>query len=100
VENRNSNPNPNRTPSTNYGRPECKKAVWEKGTPIPKLDPRKWRLCAMGKKIRYTDGWDIDHIVPLCTAKSPEEVLSLNHYTNLRPLCSHVNRNIKRDKNE
>jgi hypothetical protein len=48
----------------------------------------------------FNYGWDIDHIVPLCTAKSPEEVLSLNHYTNLRPLCSHVNRNIKRDKNE
>ena len=48
----------------------------------------------------FNHGWDIDHIVPLCTAKSPEEVLSLNHYTNLRPLCSHVNRNIKRDKNE
>jgi len=48
----------------------------------------------------FNYGWDIDHIVPLCTAKSPEEVLSLNHYTNLRPLCSHVNRNIKRDKHE
>lgn len=48
----------------------------------------------------FNYGWDIDHIVPLCSAKSPEEVLSLNHYTNLRPLCSHVNRNIKRDKHE
>jgi len=45
-------------------------------------------------------GWDIDHITPLSSAKSPEEILSLNHYTNLRPLCSHVNRNIKRDKHE
>jgi hypothetical protein len=45
-------------------------------------------------------GWDIDHIIPLSSAKSPEEVLYLNHYTNLRPLCSHVNRNIKRDKYE
>jgi len=48
----------------------------------------------------FNYGWDIDHIVPLCTANSPEEVLSLNHYTNLRPLCSHINRNIKRDKHE
>lgn len=48
----------------------------------------------------FNYGWDIDHIVPLCTAKSPEDVVSLNHYTNLRPLCSHVNRNIKRDKHE
>jgi hypothetical protein len=45
-------------------------------------------------------GWDIDHIVPLASAKSPEDILYLNHYTNLRPLCSHVNRNIKRDKHE
>lgn len=48
----------------------------------------------------FNYGWDLDHIVPLCTAKSPEDVVSLNHYTNLRPLCSHVNRNIKRDKHE
>jgi hypothetical protein len=48
----------------------------------------------------FNYGWDIDHIRPLCSAKSQEEVLSLNHYTNLRPLCSFVNRNIKRDKHE
>lgn len=48
----------------------------------------------------FNYGWDIDHIVPLATAKSPEDILYLNHYTNLRPLCSHVNRNIKRDKHE
>jgi hypothetical protein len=48
----------------------------------------------------FNYGWDLDHIIPLCTAKSPEDVVSLNHYTNLRPLCSHVNRNIKRDKHE
>lgn len=48
----------------------------------------------------FNYGWDIDHIIPLCSAKSQEEILSLNHYTNLRPLCSHVNRNIKRDKHE
>jgi hypothetical protein len=48
----------------------------------------------------FNYGWDIDHIIPLATAKSPEDILYLNHYTNLRPLCSHVNRNIKRDKHE
>jgi hypothetical protein len=43
-------------------------------------------------------GWDIDHIVPLSSAKTDEEVIKLNHYTNLQPLCSKVNRDIKNDK--
>ena len=43
-------------------------------------------------------GWDIDHKIPLSSALTEEEVLKLNHYTNLQPLCSKVNRDIKRDK--
>lgn len=43
-------------------------------------------------------GWDIDHIIPLATAKNEAEILRLNHYTNLQPLCSYTNRHIKRDK--
>lgn len=43
-------------------------------------------------------GWDIDHKIPLSSALNEEEVLKLNHYTNLQPLCSKVNRDIKRDK--
>ena len=42
-------------------------------------------------------GWDIDHIIPLSSAKTEEDVIKLNHYSNLRPLCSKVNRDIKRD---
>ena len=48
-------------------------------------------------------GWDVDHIVPLSTAKSEKDLLKLNHYTNLQPLCSYKNRVIKRgwyDKDE
>jgi hypothetical protein len=30
--------------------------------------------------------WHIDHIIPLVTAKTEEEVIKLNHYTNLQPL--------------
>lgn len=41
-------------------------------------------------------GWDIDHVKPMNSAKSEDDVIRLNHYTNLKPLCSHVNRNIKR----
>ena len=42
-------------------------------------------------------GWDIDHIRPLSSAKTEEDVVKLNHYTNLQPLCSFINRVIKRD---
>ena len=43
-------------------------------------------------------GWDIDHITPLDSAITEEDVIRLNHYTNLQPLCSKVNRDIKRSK--
>lgn len=42
--------------------------------------------------------WDVDHIIPLCTALTEEDVLKLNHYTNLQPLDSYINRNVKRDR--
>jgi hypothetical protein len=32
--------------------------------------------------------WQLDHILPLSCAKTLNEVLMLNHYTNLRPLLS------------
>lgn len=40
-------------------------------------------------------GWDIDHIIPLSTATCEDDIIRLNHYTNLQPLCSKVNRDIK-----
>ena len=40
-------------------------------------------------------GWDLDHIIPICKAKTDEEVYKLNHYTNFQPLCSKINRDIK-----
>ena len=43
-------------------------------------------------------GWDIDHIIPISSAKTEEEIVRLNHYSNLQPLCSKVNRDIKKDK--
>ena len=42
-------------------------------------------------------GWDIDHIIPLSSAKSEEDLIKLNHYLNLQPLCSKINRDIKKD---
>jgi len=46
----------------------------------------------------FNYGWDIDHIIPLSSANSEEDLYKLNHHTNLRPLCSHINRDIKKDK--
>lgn len=41
-------------------------------------------------------GWDIDHIIPLSSAKTEEDLYKLLHYTNLQPLCSKINRDVKR----
>lgn len=35
--------------------------------------------------------WHIDHIIPLASAKTEEEVIKLNHYTNLQPLWAKEN---------
>lgn len=40
----------------------------------------------------YGDLWEIDHIYPHSLAKDEEELIKLNHYTNLRPLCKYLNR--------
>ncbi len=42
-------------------------------------------------------GWDIDHIIPISSAKSEDDVIRLNHYSNLQPLCSKINRDIKKN---
>jgi len=42
-------------------------------------------------------GWDIDHITPISSAKTEDDIMKLNHYTNLQPLCSYTNRIIKRN---
>ncbi len=41
-------------------------------------------------------GWDIDHIIPISNAKTSKEIIALNHYTNLRPFCSYLNRDVKK----
>lgn len=43
-------------------------------------------------------GWDIDHIEPLSNAKTEAELLKLWNFKNLQPLCSKVNRDIKKNK--
>ena len=41
--------------------------------------------------------WEYDHIVPVSSAECEGDIYRLNHYSNIQPLCSYVNRNVKRD---
>jgi hypothetical protein len=43
-------------------------------------------------------GWDVDHIIPVSFGKTEFEIIRLNHFTNLQPLDSYINRHIKRNK--
>lgn len=44
----------------------------------------------------FNYGWDIDHIIPSSSAITEEDVIKLNHYKNLKPLCSKFNRDVKK----
>ncbi len=35
--------------------------------------------------------WHVDHIIPLATAKTEDEVIKLCHYSNLQPLWAEDN---------
>jgi hypothetical protein len=37
------------------------------------------------------DSWHIDHIVPVSLAVSEQEVILLNHWSNLRPVFQDIN---------
>lgn len=53
-----------------------------------------WDTLAQHIESKFSDGmnwanrgeWHIDHIIPLASAKTADDVFRLNHYTNLQPL--------------
>ena len=49
------------------------------------------RLFAGGMTWDNRDKWHIDHIIPLSSAKTEEELIKLCHYTNLQPLWAEDN---------
>ena len=48
-----------------------------------------------GEKMTFDNhglhGWHLDHIIPLSTAKTEEDIIKLCHYTNLQPLWAEEN---------
>ena len=50
-----------------------------------------------GQPEKLNISWDIDHIIPASSATSEEELMALNHYSNLQPLCSYENRYNKKN---
>jgi hypothetical protein len=61
-----------------------------------------WSNCGNPKDgiFELNKTWDIDHIVSLASAKTEEELFKLFHYTNQQPLCSYVNRWVKRNRTD
>lgn len=51
-----------------------------------------------GAPTEINTSWDIDHIIPISTATTENDIIKLNHYTNLQPLCSFKNRWVKVNK--
>lgn len=50
------------------------------------------RQFVKGMTWKNRNEWHIDHIIPVSSAQTVDDVIRLNHFTNLRPLWSHENR--------
>ena len=57
-----------------------------------------WGAFKKGESVELRKYWQIDHIIPLCSAKTEEDVIRLNHYTNLQVLDAYINLIIKGSK--
>lgn len=76
-----------------------KKNGYQKNTKTSEVLGCDWQTLKSHIERQFTKGmswdnrdkWHIDHIVPLSSAKSEDEVIALNHYTNLRPMWAEDN---------
>lgn len=57
-----------------------------------------WDNHGLYEKDKFNVGWDIDHIIPISKASNEDDILKLSHYSNFQPLCSKINRDIKKAK--
>lgn len=57
-----------------------------------------WNNHGKYKKDTFNFGWDLDHIIPISSAITYEDIIRLSHYTNFQPLCSKINRDVKKNK--
>jgi hypothetical protein len=59
------------------------------------LEPQFYDHPKTGEKMTFDNhgfhGWHIDHIIPLFTATTEEEIIKLCHYTNLQPMWAEEN---------
>lgn len=69
-----------------------KEAVWQKGRPIPGVNPENFRVDAYGNVIRKASygtqgkyGWEADHRIPKAMGGP-------HHITNLQPLHTVANK--------
>lgn len=76
-----------------------KKMGYKKNNKTHKIIGCTWDELKLHIELQFTDGmswenrseWHIDHIIPLASAKTEEDVIRLNHYTNLQPLWAEDN---------